>query len=80
MDSIPRIKRREQVTCDWCLSPGASHEGGFTYETLGDFSGHFCNKECFDFWVRWKSVFLEHLLKLKKASAQTNLPEGDVIA
>ena len=45
--------------CDFCGFPAADHEGGT--EINGEsISGHFCSKECFDSWVRWKAALLSH--------------------
>ena len=43
--------------CSFCYMPGARHEGGA--EINGKHvSGVFCNKSCFDKWLRWKNALL----------------------
>lgn len=44
--------------CDFCGHPCAKHEGGAEIGEV-DISGYFCDKDCFDKWLKWKSTLAE---------------------
>jgi hypothetical protein len=66
--------------CSWCEIPGPEHEGGFSFEGVGDLSGHFCNDECFKFWVQWKFVLFSYLIKKRDAAAVKTDPAKEATA
>jgi hypothetical protein len=46
--------------CSFCNMPGAKHEGGAEVDGT-TISGVFCDKNCFDKWLRWKGAFVKRL-------------------
>ena len=44
--SISNIKR-----CSFCDRPGATHQGG-VHTKFGELKGFFCDKKCFDAWLK----------------------------
>jgi hypothetical protein len=45
--------------CSFCYMPGAKHEGGAEIDGK-QVSGIFCNKTCFEKWLKWKSAVIPH--------------------
>jgi hypothetical protein len=54
--------------CSYCDSIGASHEGGYISVSGEEVRGHFCNKGCFEKWLKIHSL-LSSWKKSKKAGA-----------
>ena len=66
------------AACDFCGFPAADHEGGIEIKGIA-ISGHFCKKECFDSWVKWKAAFIPLKVKSPVLFPQPGQTEGQAV-
>ena len=74
----PNEERAEIGPCSFCGFEGATHKGGFTAISGQDYSGTFCNKNCFEKWRRFK-CYLIQLKHAKEAKMREHLSDIDKI-
>jgi hypothetical protein len=48
---------KTEKDCSFCGHPEAPHEGGAEFDG-GKVTGNFCNKSCFDSWLKWKYALI----------------------